>query len=136
MKKYTLISLLLFLSFGLFSFIINNNPKDINNEVIASINAGNVGQLAKYFNSTIELTIPDHEGTFSKVQAELMVKDFFSKYPPKSFTVNNQGTSKGGSYYTIGTLVTEKGSFRTYYLIKNISGENYIQQLQFEKLKR
>ena len=135
MKKPPVIILLICLSVGLLSFSINDNPKDINNEVIATINSGNASQLAKYFNLTIELTIPDHEGTFSNTQAELLVKNFFSKYPPKSFSVNNQGTSKGGSSYTIGTLVTANGSFRTYYLIKSISGTNYIQQLQFEKLK-
>ena len=135
MKKSTIFSLLISLSVTTLSFSLNDNPKDINKEVISAINSGNTSQLAKYFNSTLELTVPDHEGAFSKIQAELLVKIFFSKYHPQSFSVNNQGISKGGSSYSIGTLVTANGSFRTYYLIKSISGINYIYQLQFEQLK-
>ena len=129
---------ILFFSIILFflSFRFLSAPVEMNQEIISAIKTGNSKELAKYFNTTIELTVPEHEGNFSKVQAELLVKNFFIKYPPKSFTVNNKGKSRGGSSYTIGTLVTGNGTFRTYYLIKNISGANCIQQLLFEIQKK
>ena len=134
MKKisFVLIGFIVLSSFSIF----NENPKDIQAGVSEAIRTGNAKMLANYFNSTIELTVPEHEGNFSKNQAELIIKSFFAKYTPKTFTINNNGTSKGGSCYFIGTLVTTNGTFRTYYLIKNISGTNYIQQLLFELQKK
>jgi len=82
------------------------------------------------------LTVLDKEGTFSKAQAEQIMKEFFTKYTPKSFEIKSQGTSSDGSNYAIGTLVTNKGNFRTYFLVKTISNKSYIQQLQFDNDKK
>ena len=131
-RKLLLFSFILFLS----SFRFSSVTEDINQDIISAIKTGNSKELAKHFSATIELTVPEHEGNFSKVQAELLVKNFFVKYSPKTFTVNNKGKSRSGSSYTIGTLVTGNGTFRIYYLIKNISGVNCIQQLLFEIQKK
>jgi hypothetical protein len=106
---------------------------DINQDIVAAISSGDSKTLAIYFNKTIDITVPEKEGTFSKEQAELIIKDFFAKNLPKSFKMNNQGSSKGGTLFTIGSLVTAQGKFRTYFLIKQIADKYYIQQLQFEK---
>jgi len=137
MKKISLLFAVVIFSGMLTSFYYHPNATgDINPAVAEALRTGNSKELAKYFYSSIEITEPEHEGTFSKTQGEQMVNNFFKANVPKSFTINNQGASKGNSRFTIGTLVTVKGTFRTYYLIKNISGENYIQLLQFELQKR
>jgi len=88
--------------------------------------------LTKFFNNSIDLTIPGSEGTYSKVQAEQILKSFFAKYPPVSFTINHKGNSNDGSLYAIGTYKTKSQSFRTYYLSKPIDGQMMIHQLKFE----
>lgn len=106
---------------------------DVQKEISDAIRAGNVTALARYFNATIDLSLPGNESTYNKAQAELVMKDFFQKNPPLSFTINHTGSSKDGSLFFIGTYVTtQQKSYRTYYLVKK-SGEKYlIQQLQFE----
>ena len=106
---------------------------DVCDEISGAIRAGDSKQLASHFANTIDLTIMNREDTYSKIQAELIVRDFFSKNPPKSFSMVHKGTSKEGTLYGIGTLTTAKGAtFRTSFFAKQ-SGEKYfIQELRFE----
>ncbi len=112
-----------------------NSQEDITKNVSNAIRKGSSSELAVYFNSSIDLTVPGKEGSFSKAQAEQIMKDFFTKNTPKSFEIKHQGKSADGSNYAIGTLVTNNGNFRTYFLIKSIANKNYIQQLQFDNDK-
>ncbi|MCX6270223.1 MAG: DUF4783 domain-containing protein [Bacteroidetes bacterium] len=108
-------------------------PEDVQKEISNAIRVGNISELSRYFNTSVDLTVPGNENTFSKAQAELIMKDFFTKNPPLSFKINHQGSSKDGSLYFIGTYQTTTGkNFRTYYLIKKIGDKYLIQQLQFE----
>lgn len=108
------------------------NAQDMNAQVTQAIKSSNAAELSKYFNSSIDLTIPESEGTYSKVQAEQILKSFFTKFPPVSFSINHKGSSNDGSMYAIGTYKSKTRSFRTYYLTKPINGQHLIHQLKFE----
>ncbi|HLO91906.1 MAG: DUF4783 domain-containing protein [Chloroflexota bacterium] len=113
-------------------FANNAVAQDVNSKIAQAIQSSNATQLAKYFNNSIDLTIPGSEGTYSKVQAEQILKSFFTKYPLVSFTINHKGNSNDGSMYAIGTYVSKAQSFRTYFLTKPIGGQLLIHQLKFE----
>jgi len=108
--------------------------QSIDKSVQNAISTGNSQALSAFFFSTIELTIPEAQGSYSKAQAELLMKNFFNKYPATSFTIINEGQSGGEkSRFAIGTYTSTKGnSFRVYYLIKDISGKNQLTILKFE----
>jgi hypothetical protein len=108
------------------------NAQDLNTQVTQAISNSNAAGLSKYFNTSIDLTIPESEGTYSKVQAEQILKSFFTKYPPVSFSINHKGSSNDGSMYAIGTYKSKTRAFRTYYLTKPINGQQLIHQLKFE----
>ncbi|MFH0865852.1 MAG: DUF4783 domain-containing protein [Bacteroidota bacterium] len=131
MKRIAAIVLVLIVTSTIFaSFVFRQY--DIITDIAGAIKNGNSADVAKYFNTTIDLTVPDNEGTYSKTQAELILKDFFSKNPPSAFTVNHNGSSNDGSLYAIGTYTADSGSYRTYFLLKK-SGSGYlIQKLEFE----
>ena len=63
----------------------------------------------------------------------LSLKDFFSKNQPKNFTSKHGGESKEGAKFTIGTLETSSGSFRTYFFIKKEGANLIIKELRIEK---
>lgn len=107
--------------------------EDITASIAAAINSGDSKKLASYFNSSIDLTVPGTDGTYSKSQAEMIVKSFFSKFPPVSFKINQQGSSNEGSQFAIGTMYTKTSTFRTYFLIKKVDNTPLIHQLQFEE---
>ena len=103
---------------------LNIPDQDINGAVASAIKAGDAKALSLYFNSSVDLTAPGVDGTYSKSQAEMIVKNFFALNKPVSFSINQNGNSSEGSQYSIGTLVTAKGKFRTYFLVKKVSGKS------------
>ncbi len=100
--------------------------------ISVSIKAGNSREFSRFFNTTIELILPNTEEVYSKTQAELIIKDFFAKNTPTEFIILHQG-GKETSRYAIGTLTTTTGIFRLYFLLKFQNGEALIHQLRIEK---
>lgn len=128
MKRLLLITLSLFF----FSFL---KAQGLNNELKLAFKTGNNKVVSSYFNAKVDITIIDKEGVYSRTQAGLILKDFFSKYSPKNFIELHNGASKSGAYYSIGNLITEKESFRTYILFKNNNDKPLIQELRIETEK-
>ena len=72
-------------------------------------------------------TTPSH-------QAEVILKDFFQKNPPKGFTYVHQGSSSEGQIkYNIGNYAMAEGSYRVVMVIKNIRGQFKIETINFSK---
>jgi len=96
-----------------------------------AIKAGNAAELSKYMNSTIELLLLDKEDFYKKNVAETILRDFFSEYQTKDFTIRHQG-AKNDAQYAIGNLKTEKGDFRVYFLLKKVNEDLLIHQIRIE----
>ncbi len=109
-------------SFSVFSSI---------DEVINAMKAGNAAEIAKYFDNTVEINMPDKTNSYSKSQAELVLKDFFSSHSVKSFTVIHKGENSG-SQFCIGTLVTKSGTYRTTIFMKQKGDKQVLQGITFE----
>jgi hypothetical protein len=106
---------------------------DVYEDIGSTIRSGDAKQLAAYFENTIDLTVLNQENVYSKAQAEFVIKDFFTKNPPKSFTILHKGSSPEGTQYAIGTLVTTNGkNLRVSFYIKNSGGKPTIQELRIE----
>lgn len=126
--KYAIFSLLFILAInGLYA--VND---DITEKISVSIREGNARELSKYFKENVDLAIGGKEEVYSSSQAELILKDFFLKNVPKTFTIVHQGTSKLGLHYAIGNLVTSTGNFRvSFYIKKSLQGQ-FIQQFRID----
>jgi hypothetical protein len=105
---------------------------DIPPAIIDALKSGNTNKLAQFFNTSIELAVPGQEDIFSSQQAELIIKDFFTKHVPTNFTILHKG-GKEGSQYAIGNLVTSTGNYRVTLLIKLKDNKPFIHQLRFEE---
>lgn len=101
-------------------------------KVESAIAGGNASGLSVFLNSTVEISLPDKDETFSSTQAQFVLKDFFSKNPPKSFKIIHKGSS-GNTYYAVGTYTSVKGIFDTNIFIKQVGDKLMIHQLRFEK---
>lgn len=129
MKKTRLKFLILI--FGLF-FMAPATYAQIPDEIVLSIQNGNHEKLASYFNQNVELVVQEHDDVYSKSQAQQIVAEFFKANKPKQFTIIHQG-GKEGARYAIGSLITNTGTFRVYFLLKNNNENSYIHQLRIEK---
>lgn len=96
-----------------------------------ALKAGNAAELAKYFNSTVELQLIDKEDFYKKAMAEAVLKDFFASHPTRDFSLKHQG-AKGDAQYAIGTLKTDRGEFRVYFLLKKVESELLIYLMRIE----
>ncbi len=126
-KVIVIVGVLIGLSLNVWAF-------DVYDDISSAIRAGNSGLIGEFFGSTVDLTILAQEDVYSRAQAQIILRDFFVKNTPKSFSILHKGTSKDGASYAIGSLLTvQGGSLRTYCYIKQVGGRNIIQELRFEK---
>jgi Domain of unknown function (DUF4783) len=116
------IAVLLLSSFAFFNSI---------DEVVNCLKNGDAAQLARFFDNTIEITMPDKSSNYSKNQAEVVLKDFFVTNGVKAFQVLHKGENTG-SQYCIGTLVTKNGSFRTTVFMKQKGDRQLLQGIRLE----
>ena len=124
MKKLFTYVLLLFLlsSFTLLSV----------NDVVNALKAGNASQVSRYFDNTIDITLQDKSNSYSRSQAELVLKDFFVITGVISFEALHTGDNSGAQYL-IGNLKTKKGTYRTTVYLKQKADKQVVQELRFEK---
>lgn len=95
-----------------------------------ALSRGDVESLSTYFDENVEID----DDFYDKSEAKDVVKKFFSKNPPKSFSLIHQGTSKGeDSKYFIGNLNAGSGTFRVYVYMKLSGSQPLIQELRFDK---
>jgi hypothetical protein len=135
-KKLIFGSLLLMQSFLPFSLVNaqSSQAETTSSNVVQAISKANAAQLSASFGNSIDLSLPSNDGTFSRTQAEMIIKEFFKKNPPKSFTIKQQGASNDGARFTIATYVSQNNSvYRTYFLVKKVDGSHQVQLLQFEQ---
>lgn len=100
-------------------------------QIAKIIKSGNAKELVKQFHSSVELNIDGEEATYSKSQAEAVLKDYFDKNPPKSFEVNHQGASKGGLPYAIGEYNSDGSTFRVWIRLRKTGSKHLIYEMSF-----
>ena len=128
--KQLFTSLLLGSILLLSSFTAQNSSID---EVIGALRSGNASQLSAYFDDNVELTLPDKSDSYSKAQAQLIVKDFFGNNGIKGFELKHKGDSPGG-HFCIGTLQTNAGNFRTNVFMKIKNGKEVVKEIRFQSI--
>lgn len=106
---------------------------DIFDDLALAFKSGNAKEIAKYFNSNVELTTPTSDDVYSKAQAEMLLKDFFAKYQPRNFVISHRGSSTEGSRFAIAYYECAQGKFRVNIYIRESAGKALIQELRFEK---
>jgi hypothetical protein len=104
----------------------------IPDEIVTSIQNGNDAALASFFNENVELVVQSHDDVYSKSQAQQIIAEFFKSNKPKQFSIIHQGGPEAARY-AVGSLTTNTGTFRVYFLLKNKNKNSYIHQLRIEK---
>jgi hypothetical protein len=122
---------LLFISVVLLSAF---SKQDAIDEVISALRSGNSTELSKFFDDNVELTLPDKSDSYSKAQAQLIVKDFFTNNTVKGFDLKHKGDSPGG-HFCIGTLQTGAGNFRTNVFMKTKNGREVVREIRFQPIE-
>lgn len=98
-----------------------------------ALQSGSASSLSKYFDGNVEVTIIYTGAVYSKSQAEMVIKNFFTTNSPKAYKVVHNGDSGSGAKFQIGELQTSGGTYRTYVYAKDKNGTYLIQEIRIEK---
>ena len=102
-------------------------------DIITALKSANAKEVSKFFNNTVELTINDNEGVYSKQQAEMMVKNFLANNQPKNVVIQHRGSSGQSAKFAIVNYETNQGKFRVYVFMKDNGSGMLIHEMRFEK---
>lgn len=105
---------------------------DIIDSLSAQFKAGNSKEIAVSFSSSVELIIIDDEDVYSKAQAEQILRNFFTKYPPTKSTVIHLINTNPNFRFGILSLHTKNGKFRVSITMKKSSNTFFITELRVE----
>jgi len=111
--------------------LLNVPVLDLKTSVERGFRTANAKMIAQHFAPNIDISLMDKDNLYSKSQAEQVLKTFFLENKPTKFTIIHQGKSAATQYY-IGSLGTDKGSFRITVNIKLTSKKDFISHLTIE----
>jgi len=124
---------------GLLFFLLTGEKGDLYaqdnviDNVKTAMGSGSAKELSQYFGSIVELNFDGEKSSYSKSQAEFVLKDFFKKNPPLDFEYIHQGSSKQGFRYVIGKYTIAGSSFRVYILFKKNEDTYYVDTIDFTR---
>lgn len=118
----------------LMCFSVINAPKAQQTTIIENISryfgTANSDGLSKYFSSTVQMDIINEEDVYSKVQAEIILKGFFTEHLPSSYNVIHQLNSNASYRFGVLEMITQNGKFRISFSMKETSGKYKITEIR------
>ena len=121
---------ILFIAFIILAFVAQ--AQEAMDELKASFGVGNVGGIVRFCGNNISLNIVGSQANYSRSQAEMILRDFFNKNAPKKFDIEHTGSS-ANMKFSIGTLYTSTGNYKTYFSVRYKDGSYYIQEIRIER---
>jgi hypothetical protein len=106
--------------------------EEICSRIALAFQKADVSKILAQTTEQILITIGQKNVVYSKSQAEMVLKDFFEKNPPKSFKYifrDNTNTMK----CVVATLQTDKQNFSILLAFKKENTEYLLSQLTIEK---
>ena len=97
-------------------------------EVVNALRSGNAQELVRYIDDNVEIALPSKSDNYSKAQAVMVLKDFFTNNSVIGFDKQFTGEN-GGSQFCVGTLKTKSGNYRT---MKTKSGRQVVKEIRFQ----
>lgn len=100
-------------------------------EIEKAFNASDAGAIESLMNEKVLMTVLGKDGAYSKSQAKLILKDFFTKYPKGKFEIIHPG-KEGASAFSIGNYTVNGNVFRVTFHFKKVNGKYLIETLNIE----
>jgi hypothetical protein len=102
-------------------------------DIAVAMRAGNVNQLSRYLDNRVDIGLPEKSDTYSKSQAEMIIRDFFSTNGVQDFLIKHKGEN-AGSEFCVGLLQTRNGDYRTTIFMKQKGNKQLLQELRFQPI--
>lgn len=126
MKKF----LYVFISMQLIAFVAKADSFD---DMMEAMKNAQTTRITKFFSNSVELTLLENEGIYSRQQSEQLLKNFFAQHPPKNVNLQHKGSSAQGAKYAIITYEATNGKFRTYIFMKDNGQGLQVNEFRIER---
>jgi hypothetical protein len=122
-----------FLLFVVLNMGLSSRAQTIFAPMKDAVKAGDAGELAKYMNTSIDLNLEGEVNTYSKSQAEFVLRDFFKKHSPTDFNIVHTGSSKGGLQFAIGKYQSGADNYNVLMRVRGVGKAFLIHEMSFTK---
>ena len=93
---------------------------------------GDASGVAAHFDHNLSLSLPGCQSNYSHAQAAMILNDFFEKHNAQKATIERTGDN-ASSTFAIGKLVTSKGTYRLYLVVKENKNDCIIKEMRLER---
>jgi len=114
--------------------LVSFRPDYTIDDIALSMRSGNINQLSRYLDTRVDIALPEKSDTYSKSQAEMIIRDFFNTNVVRNFLVRHKGENSGLEF-CIGVLQTRNGDYRTTLFIKQKGDRLLLQELRFQSVQ-
>ena len=102
---------------------------------INALQSGSAADLSKYFDSNVELSLPEKSDSYSKAQAQIILRDFFANNGVKGFEIKHKSETDQRAAYFIGNLLSKSGKYRTTVYMKSRGNLQVVNQIRFQMIE-
>ncbi len=102
---------------------------------ISALQTGSATELSQYFDNNVELTLPEKSDSYSKAQAQVIIKDFFANNGVKGFEVKHKSESDQRGAYFIGNLLSKSGKYRTTVYLRMKGDKQVVKEIRFQMIE-
>jgi len=113
--------------------ILDAHAQDVFAPMKDAIKTGNAKEVTKFFNGSVDMNLNGEASTYSKAQAEFVLRDFFKKFPASDFRIQHTGASKGGLQFALGKYASNTDNFDVVIRVKEVDGTYLIHEINFVK---
>ncbi|WP_379018863.1 DUF4783 domain-containing protein [Parapedobacter deserti] len=110
------------------------HTNDVVDDIASCIRSANTKGLSKYFSSTVSMTLMNDEGMYSRVQAEIILRDFFTRNTPTGVKIAHRLDSNPNFRYVVLNLETSKDTFRVSYKLTNNENAFHVTEFRVEPI--
>ncbi|MFA7273202.1 MAG: DUF4783 domain-containing protein [Crocinitomicaceae bacterium] len=115
------------------SLVLSFSGADIpHNELEKAFNANDAKAIVELSKEKVLLNVLGNEGAYSQSQANIVLKDFFSKQPNGKFSFIFKGKEADSGTFSIGNYVSKGTTFRVTFHFKKIGSVFRIETLTIE----
>lgn len=110
-----------------------NSEYDVIEDISSCLKEAKTKELSSHFSSTISLTLLNDDGVYSKVQAEIILREFLNRNAPEGIKTISKLDANPNFKYVVLQMTTSRGDFRVSYKLATEIDSFKMTELRIER---